>query len=111
MVTTNSFGWIVQAVGVFVGRSHAEARVTPAEIRAYVKKHVGGQSAPTWVWFLGEEGVSTEFPKTASGKIQKVRLTKRSGTNWLGRDSGPQCNTDIKTALFRFVLGQSLAEL
>ena len=61
-----------QAVGVFVARSHAEAPVTPAEIRAYVKKHVGGQSAPAWVWFLGEEGIPAEFPKTASGKIQKV---------------------------------------
>lgn len=58
---------------MFVARSHAEAHVTPAEIRAYVKKHIGGQSAPAWVWFLGEEGVATEFPKTASGKIQKVR--------------------------------------
>ncbi|SOV05405.1 related to Long-chain-fatty-acid--CoA ligase [Ustilago sp. UG-2017a] len=63
-----------EAVGVFVARSHAEVHVTPAEIRAYVKKHVGGQSAPTWVWFLGEEGVAPEFPKTASGKIQKVIL-------------------------------------
>ncbi len=54
-------------------RSHAEAHVTPAEIRAYVKKHVGGQSAPAWVWFLGEDGIPQECPKTASGKIQKVR--------------------------------------
>lgn len=58
---------------MFVARSHADAHVSPAEVRAYVKKHVGGQSAPAWVWFLGEEGVPTEFPKTASGKIQKVR--------------------------------------
>lgn len=58
---------------MFVGRSHAEAHVTPTEVRAYVKKHVGGQSAPAWVWFLGEDGVPDEFPKTASGKIQKVR--------------------------------------
>lgn len=63
-----------EAVGVFVARSHGDAHVTPAEIRAYVKKHVGGQSAPAWVWFLGEEGVPAEFPKTASGKIQKVVL-------------------------------------
>ncbi|EST08670.1 AMP-binding enzyme C-terminal domain protein [Kalmanozyma brasiliensis GHG001] len=63
-----------EAVGVFVARSHAEAHVTPADIRAYVKKHVGGQSAPAWIWFLGEQGVPAEFPKTASGKIQKVIL-------------------------------------
>ncbi|SNX87609.1 related to Long-chain-fatty-acid--CoA ligase [Melanopsichium pennsylvanicum] len=63
-----------EAVGVFVARSHAEAHVTPADIRAYVKKHVGGQSAPDWVWFLGEDGVAAEFPKTASGKIQKIIL-------------------------------------
>lgn len=29
------------------------------------------QNAPAWVWFLGEEGVPSELPKTASGKVQK----------------------------------------
>ena len=29
------------------------------------------QNAPAWVWFLGEEGVVDELPKTASGKVQK----------------------------------------
>lgn len=32
------------------------------------------QSAPSWVWFLGEEGIEEEFPKTASGKVRKVEL-------------------------------------
>ncbi|PWY97346.1 acetyl-CoA synthetase-like protein [Testicularia cyperi] len=61
-----------EAVGVFVVRSHAEEAATPAAIRAHVKKLIGGQSAPQWVWFLGENGVPAEFPKTASGKVQKV---------------------------------------
>ena len=29
------------------------------------------QNSPVWVWFIGEEGVYPELPKTASGKVQK----------------------------------------
>ncbi|KAF8273702.1 hypothetical protein EI94DRAFT_1776296 [Lactarius quietus] len=32
------------------------------------------QNAPEWVWFLGEDGTWNEFPKTASGKVQKHTL-------------------------------------
>jgi acyl-CoA synthetase (AMP-forming)/AMP-acid ligase II len=42
-------------------------------MRAQVKEHLSHQSAPDWVWFLGRDGVSTEMPATASGKVQKVR--------------------------------------
>jgi acyl-coenzyme A synthetase/AMP-(fatty) acid ligase len=31
-----------------------------------------------WVWFLGEDGVVEELPKTASGKIQKNILREWS---------------------------------
>lgn len=36
------------------------------------------KSAPTWVWFLGEEGAAGELPKTASGKVMKHVLREWS---------------------------------
>lgn len=36
------------------------------------------QNAPTWVWFFGEDGVPSEPPKTASGKVQKHILREWS---------------------------------
>ncbi|SPO41579.1 related to Long-chain-fatty-acid--CoA ligase [Pseudozyma flocculosa] len=62
-----------EAVGVFVLRSHHSKPVEAAAIRSFVREHLGGQSAPQWVWFLGENGLADDFPKTASGKVQKVR--------------------------------------
>lgn len=36
------------------------------------------QNAPAWVWFMGEDGVPEELPKTASGKVMKHVLR-----NWV----------------------------
>ncbi len=36
------------------------------------------QNSPAWVWFLGEDGVPEEIPKTASGKVQKHILREWS---------------------------------
>ena len=36
------------------------------------------QNAPTWVWFVGEDGAPEELPKTASGKVQKHILREWS---------------------------------
>lgn len=36
------------------------------------------QNAPTWVWFVGEDGCPLELPKTASGKVMKHVLRKWS---------------------------------
>ncbi|PWN51158.1 acetyl-CoA synthetase-like protein [Violaceomyces palustris] len=62
-----------ETVGVFISRGHG-TKVDSVTIRKHVKENVSGQSAPAWVWYLGEDGVPAEFPKTASGKIQKVIL-------------------------------------
>ena len=36
------------------------------------------QNAPSWIWFVGEDGTPGELPKTASGKIQKHFLREWS---------------------------------
>ena len=50
------------------------------------------QNAPAWVWFLGEDGVAEELPKTASGKVQKHILRAWStelAKKGVGRVSSP----------------------
>ena len=39
------------------------------------------QNQPMWVWFVGEEGVETELPKTASGKVQK-HILREWASRW-----------------------------
>ncbi len=65
-----------EAVGVFLGRSKSAAgrAITAAQVRQHVKDFLTPQSAPDWIWWLGEQGVDDEFPKTASGKVRKVDL-------------------------------------
>ena len=46
------------------------------------------QNAPAWVWFVGEDDVANELPKTASGKVQKHILrewSKELAKKGLGR--------------------------
>lgn len=67
-----------EAVGVFISKQKVDeigaSDLTPAKIRAHVKKHLSGQCAPDWVWFLDEDEIAKEWPTTASGKVQKIVL-------------------------------------
>jgi acyl-CoA synthetase (AMP-forming)/AMP-acid ligase II len=68
-----------EAVGVFISKNKVQdpnvvVPLTPQSVRAYVKEHLPGPSAPDWVWFMGQDDVANEFPTTASGKVQKVVL-------------------------------------
>ena len=62
-----------ESVGIFVGRARG-AQLTSAELRQHVKDNLSPQSAPDWIWWLGEDGVECDLPKTASGKVIKVEL-------------------------------------
>ncbi|KAJ7512064.1 hypothetical protein B0H11DRAFT_1949572 [Mycena galericulata] len=54
--------WIVRKSGSSISRE---------AVRETVFKAMNPQNAPTWVFFVGEDGSSTELPKTASGKVMK----------------------------------------
>ncbi|UZJ56785.1 hypothetical protein CBS101457_006105 [Exobasidium rhododendri] len=73
-----------EAVGVFISRvtaySASSASLSREAIRAHVKEHLSGQSAPDWIWFMCEDGVAKDFPTTASGKVQKVILREWAKT-------------------------------
>ncbi|KAK0566727.1 hypothetical protein OC861_003087 [Tilletia horrida] len=65
-----------ETVGVFIRRAQGPDgdSVRREGIREHVLQRLSHQNAPEYVWFLGENGLDTEFPKTASGKVQNVVL-------------------------------------
>jgi|TARA_R110002003_G_scaffold64_1_gene5961 acyl-coenzyme A synthetase/AMP-(fatty) acid ligase len=42
-----------------------------AELQQWVGENLGRHKVPKWVFWVGEDGVLKEFPKTGSGKHQK----------------------------------------
>ncbi|OAP55000.1 hypothetical protein AYL99_10700 [Fonsecaea erecta] len=44
------------------------------EINNWVRKSLGSHKAPKYVFWIGDDGVGNEFPKTGSGKIMKHLL-------------------------------------
>ncbi|EIW77226.1 acetyl-CoA synthetase-like protein [Coniophora puteana RWD-64-598 SS2] len=59
-----------EVVGVWVA-PHPGAQLSREDVRRQVAGSMNPQNAPSWVWFLGEDGTPEELPKTASGKVQK----------------------------------------
>ncbi|KAF8828189.1 hypothetical protein HHX47_DHR4000533 [Lentinula edodes] len=66
--------WIVRSTGTASGHP----RSSRTDIRNLVREKMNPQTAPAWVWFVGEDGVPDELPKTASGKVMKHVLRKWS---------------------------------
>ncbi|RDB30266.1 putative acyl-CoA synthetase YngI [Hypsizygus marmoreus] len=66
-----------EVVGAWIDREPGSSDSREV-IRDFVAKSMNPQNAPTWVWFLGEEGTHDELPKTASGKVMKHVLRKWS---------------------------------
>lgn len=60
-----------ETVGAFISRgpNGAGKAVTNAAVRDHITALLGHQSAPDWVWYLGEDGVEASYPVTQSGKI------------------------------------------
>ncbi|KAI0711385.1 acyl-CoA synthetase [Earliella scabrosa] len=59
-----------EVVGAWIVREPSTG-ITKESVRRVVAEGMNPQNAPTWVWFVGEDGVADELPKTASGKVQK----------------------------------------
>ncbi|KAJ8462955.1 hypothetical protein ONZ51_g10570 [Trametes cubensis] len=59
-----------EVVGAWIVREPQTA-ITKEETRRVVAEGMNPQNSPAWVWFVGEDGVPEEIPKTASGKVQK----------------------------------------
>ncbi|KAI0646510.1 acyl-CoA synthetase [Trametes meyenii] len=59
-----------EVVGAWVVRE-PQTSISKDETRRVVSDGMNPQNAPAWVWFVGEDGVPEEIPRTASGKVQK----------------------------------------
>ncbi|KAK2461010.1 hypothetical protein APHAL10511_006951 [Amanita phalloides] len=85
-VPDNKFGevvgaWVVRRPGKVGGALTREA------VARVVSERMNPQNTPAWVWFVGEDGVQDELPKTASGKVQKCVLREWSKV-WAKKDVG-----------------------
>ncbi|KII91201.1 hypothetical protein PLICRDRAFT_173092 [Plicaturopsis crispa FD-325 SS-3] len=68
-----------EVVGAWIVRNPSHSPpATKESVRKHVAASMNPQNAPAWVWFLGEDGVPEELPKTASGKVMKHVLRKWS---------------------------------
>ena len=63
-----------EAVGAFLELKEASKRPGDEEVRKWVRAKLAYFKAPTWIWWLGNEHVPEEWPKTMSGKISKPEL-------------------------------------
>ncbi|KAJ6590598.1 hypothetical protein DFH09DRAFT_1026692 [Mycena vulgaris] len=66
-VPDNKYG---EVVGAWIVRKAGSA-ISREAVRATVAQSMNPQNAPTWVFFVGEDGSAAELPKTASGKVMK----------------------------------------
>ncbi|GJJ10529.1 hypothetical protein Clacol_004755 [Clathrus columnatus] len=76
-----------EVVGAWVVRNMQEIPVTRIELRKWVGRHMNPQNQPSWLWFVGEDNVEKELPKTASGKVQK-HILRRWGAKWASQGIG-----------------------
>ncbi|KAF8345376.1 acetyl-CoA synthetase-like protein [Amanita rubescens] len=69
-----------EVVGAWIVRRPGDAggALTREAVRRAVTERMNPQTAPAWVWFVGEDGAQDELPKTASGKVQKHILREWS---------------------------------
>ncbi|TVY46017.1 putative acyl-CoA synthetase [Lachnellula subtilissima] len=72
--------------GLHAHESEADSKLLTTEgVREWVREQLSGHLVPKYVFWV------TEYPKTASGKIQKFKL-REMGISWLekGREEGEQ---------------------
>ncbi|EQL28667.1 hypothetical protein BDFG_08625 [Blastomyces dermatitidis ATCC 26199] len=72
-VPDDRYGEVVAAF--VVQREEAEAKITVDEVKDWVRKKLSHHLVPKHVFLLND---ATEFPKTATGKIQKFKLREQA---------------------------------
>lgn len=60
-----------EAVGCFLKLNGVCPRPEDREVQQWVSERLGRHKSPRHVFWIGDRGVSDEFPKTGSGKHQK----------------------------------------
>ncbi|KAL2848890.1 acetyl-CoA synthetase-like protein [Aspergillus pseudoustus] len=60
-----------EVVGCFLKRAERASKLEDQAVRSHVLDHLGRHKAPQHIFWIGDAGVGTDFPKTGSGKHQK----------------------------------------
>lgn len=69
-----------EVVGAFLRSDQASSvRPSHSELVVWVRQTLGRQKAPEYIFWLGDEDIGADFPKTGSGKIQKHILRRIGG--------------------------------
>lgn len=71
----------------FLHRAEGAQRPSDDEIREWTRLTLGRHKAPVHIFWLGEDGVTSEIPITGSGKIKKFEM-RRIGQALLERSGG-----------------------
>ncbi|KIX04370.1 uncharacterized protein Z518_05238 [Rhinocladiella mackenziei CBS 650.93] len=60
-----------EVVGAFLRLKQGRPKPSLEQIRQWVRQSLGSHKAPAHVFWIGDEGVGNDYPKTGSGKHQK----------------------------------------
>ncbi|KAL4863379.1 hypothetical protein BDV12DRAFT_189728 [Aspergillus spectabilis] len=60
-----------EVVGCFLKKAEGAAKISDEGVREHVSSHLGRHKAPHYIFWIGDAGVGSDFPKTGSGKHQK----------------------------------------
>ena len=73
-----------EVVGCFVRSVEGSRKLTQEEVDQWVRERLGGHKVPKYVFWIGEPGVGSDYPKTGSGKHQK-HILRALGDKLAGR--------------------------
>lgn len=65
-----------EVVGAFLGKENGRPTPTADEIREWVRRKLGKHKAPTYIFWLGQNGVPETVPLTGSGKVRKFEMAQ-----------------------------------
>lgn len=65
-----------EVVGAFLQRTAEAKRPDDAELQAWTRETLGRHKAPVHIFWLGEDGVTSNLPLTGSGKIKKYEMKR-----------------------------------
>nr|POE53256.1 putative acyl-coa synthetase yngi [Quercus suber] len=74
-----------EVVACFLRQAEHTLRPAAVDVADWVRQSLGRHKAPEHVWWIGDEHVGDDFPKTTSGKHQKHVLRNR-GTDLISYD-------------------------
>ena len=60
-----------EKVVAFVKLAEGASRPSDADVAAWVREALARHKSPAHTFWIGDQGVGNDFPKTASGKHQK----------------------------------------